>query len=176
MTLTERLIAPGATRGEAVLSFGTAFAGGALSVALASTAGLPPLALVVIAVVAFDLYGGAVVNATRAAKLWFHRQGRTRVHHVGFVAIHVQPFVLAWAVPGFTWTAAAAIYASVLVAALAVTAVPLPLRRPAAFAATALALVWTTAMVAVPGVLAWVAPLLLIKLLLAHLLPEEAAG
>ncbi|MEU7893232.1 hypothetical protein AB0B45_10215 [Nonomuraea sp. NPDC049152] len=175
MTLTERLIAPGATRGEAVLSFGTAFAGCALSVALGSAAGLPPLAVVVIAVVAFDLYGGAVVNATHAAKLWFHRQGRTARHHLGFVAIHVQPFVLAWAVPGFTWTAAAVIYASALAAALVVTAVPLPLRRPAAFAATALALVWTTAMVAVPGALAWFAPVLLIKLLLAHLLPEEAA-
>ncbi|MFE3451722.1 hypothetical protein ACFXJ8_22640 [Nonomuraea sp. NPDC059194] len=175
MTLTEHLIAPGATRGEAVLSFGTAFAGGALSVALALTAALPAPAVAVIAVIAFDLYGGAVVNATHAAKLRFHRRGRTARHHVGFVAVHVQPFVLAWAVPGFTWTAAAVIYASALAAALAVTAAPLPLRRPAAFAATALALVWTTA-VAVPGALAWFAPVLLIKLLLGHLLPEEAAA
>ncbi|MEU4547690.1 hypothetical protein [Nonomuraea dietziae] len=175
MTMTDRLIAPGATRGEVVVSFGTAFAGAALSVALAVGAGLPALAVGVIAVVAFDLYGGAVVNATRSAKLWFHRPGRTAKHHLGFVAIHVQPFILAWAVPGFGWTAAAVVYGSALTAALAVTATPPPLHRPVAFAATALALIWTTSLVSVPDAVAWFAPLLLIKLLLAHLLPEEAA-
>ena len=89
----DQLVAPGASRGE-------------LLVVDAATAAL---ALAVIAVVAFDLFGGSVVNATAAAKRRFH-------------------------------------------SAIALTAVT------------------------VPAALAWFAPVLLIKLLLGHLLPGEAAS
>jgi hypothetical protein len=63
-------------------------------------------------------------------------------------------------VPGFGWTAAAAVYGLVVAGAVVVLAAPPELRRPVAFAATTLA---------------WFAPVLLIKLLLGHLLPGEAA-
>jgi hypothetical protein len=62
-------------------------------------------------------------------------------------------------VPGFGWTAAAAVY-GLVAGAVVVLAAPPELRRPVAFAATTLA---------------WFAPVLLIKLLLGHLLPGEAA-
>ncbi|MEU8900840.1 hypothetical protein [Nocardia sp. NPDC048505] len=172
MTLTDRLIAPNATRGEVRAGFGAAFAGAALVCALGLRAGLEPWRVAVLALVAFDLFGGAVVNATGSAKLWYHRPGRTHRHHLGFVAIHVQPFLLALVLPGFTWLAATVVYTVALLGACAVTATPPPLRRPIAFACTVFGIAITTGLLTVPLVVAWFAPVLLIKLLLAHLLPE----
>ncbi|MGX1810020.1 hypothetical protein ACWIGI_30255 [Nocardia sp. NPDC055321] len=174
MTLTDRLIAPGATRGEVTTALGAAFLGAAAAFALGAHAGYSALTLAVITFVAFDMFGGAVVNATTSAKRWFHRESRTARHHLGFVAIHVQPFLLAWVTPDFTWRTAAAVYATALCGALLITAAPRDLRRPIAFAVTAFALVCVTSLLTVPHALAWFAPILLIKLLLAHLLPEDS--
>ncbi|RJL19503.1 hypothetical protein [Bailinhaonella thermotolerans] len=174
MRLLDRLVAPGATSGEVVAGFGAAAAGAVLALAIALGARLPPLSVAVVTVIAFDLYGGAVVNATRSAKRHFHRPGRTDRHRLAFVALHLHPFVLAWAVPGVSWGAAATLYGLILAGALAVTAVPGALRRPTAFAATALALTVGTSVVPFPRELAWFAPVLLIKLLLSHLLPEDS--
>jgi hypothetical protein len=173
--INDRLVAPRASQGELLVAYTTAVAGSALATVLAADAGVPALPLVVVAVVAFDLFGGAVVNATPAAKRRFHGPGRTRRHHLGFVVAHVQPFVLALVVPGFGWTAAAVVYGLVVVGAAVVLAAPEELRRPVAFAATVLAVAAVLVAVAVPTALAWVAPVLFVKLLLGHLLPGEAA-
>jgi hypothetical protein len=93
----------------------------------------------------------------------------------GFVVVHVQPFVLALVVPGFGWTVAAAIYGLVVAGAVVVLAGPPGLRRPVALAATTLASAIALPAVTVPAAVAWFAPVLLIKLLLGHLLPGEAA-
>ncbi|MFD0360279.1 hypothetical protein ACFQZZ_02315 [Nocardia sp. GCM10030253] len=175
MTLTDRLIAPGATRGEIVTAFTAAIAGAAMAFGLALHADLTLWRATVVAFVAFDMFGGAVVNATGSAKRWYHGPGRTSRHHLGFVAIHVQPFILALVVPDFTWLAAAAIYTLTLIGAITVTASPAALRRPIAFGATAFAVIVATSVLTVPHALTWFAPVLLIKLLLAHLLPEEFA-
>ncbi|GAB4585449.1 hypothetical protein [Nocardia sp. IFM 10818] len=167
-TLGDHLIAPDATRGEQLLCYGTALLGSAGAVALALRAELSVLAVAVIAVVAFDLCGGAVVNATASATRHFHRPGRAGRHHLTFVAIHVQPFLLALVVPDFGWLSAAALYALALLGAVFVLVVPAQLRLPAGFAFVTLALLIPLGL---PAVLAWVAPVLLIKLLLAHLQP-----
>jgi hypothetical protein len=108
--INDQLVAPRASRGELLVAYATALSGVVLATALAADAGLSALPLVVVAVVAFDLFGGAVVNATAAAKRRFHGPGPTWRHHLGFVPVHVQPFVLALVVPGFGWVAAAIIY------------------------------------------------------------------
>jgi hypothetical protein len=56
-----------------------------------------------------------------------------------------------------------------------VTATPHHLRTPVAFAATVSGVVLATAVLAVPTFLVWFGPVLLIKLLLAHLLPDQVA-
>ncbi|MFD9910357.1 hypothetical protein [Streptomyces sp. NPDC059063] len=171
--LDERLIGPGARAADRVTCYGTAAAGSVLAtVLLAMDADPSWISTTVVAVVAFDLFGGAAVNATAAAKRQFHRPGRTARHHLGFVAGHVQPFLLALAVPGFGWGAAAVVYAIVLGGAVVVTAVPGEVRRPAAFGVTVLAVAAATP-VAVPDELAWLAPVLCVKLLIGHLLPES---
>lgn len=173
--INDRLVAPGAAGSELLVTYAAAAAGSVFAVALAAGAGWPVLALIVIAVVAFDQFGGAVANATPAAKRRFHGPGRSGRHHLAFVAAHVQPFVLALAVPGFGWVTAVAVYGLVLAAALVVLAVPHVLRRPVAFATTVLAAAALT-ILTVPDPLAWFAPVTLIKLLLGHLLPGEESS
>ncbi|WP_433491302.1 hypothetical protein [Nocardia grenadensis] len=171
MTITERLIAPAATRAEIVLGY-TAAALGAMTVgSVAWHAGGSVVVVGVIALVGFDMFGGAVVNATASAKRWYHRPGRSSRHHLGFVAAHVQPFILALIVPGFGWWTAAAIYAIVFLAAVAVAFSPRGIRTPVAFAGAVFGVVIIPSVFTVPAFLLWFAPVLLIKLLLAHLLP-----
>lgn len=172
MTITDRLIAPNATRAEVLIGFAAAFTGAAVALGLTLHARQPVLAVVVVTVVGFDLFGGAVVNATASAKRWYHRPGRTRRHHLAFVAVHIQPFVLALTVPGFPWLAAATMYAIALVAAVAVSVATAELRTPVAFLTAVFGIAAVTNLPAVPTFLAWFAPVLLVKLLLAHLLPE----
>ncbi|MFF2233271.1 hypothetical protein [Streptomyces anulatus] len=166
------LVAPDAERGERIICYAGALAGTVFATALALRAPYAWPALTVIAVVAFDLFGGTVVNATRSAMRRFHRPGRSRLHHFAFVAAHVQPFAPALLVPGFGWISAA-VYALTLAGAACVLIAPADLRRPVAFAVSALAITAATTSVAVPGEPAWFAPVLVIKLLLAHLLPER---
>jgi hypothetical protein len=128
--------------------------------------------MAVIAVVAFDLFGGAVVNATAAAKRRFHGRG-TPLQRFLFVAAHVQPYLLALVVPGMSWTAAATIHGLVVVAAVAVVLARPGLRRPVAFGAAVLVVVAVPVLVTVPAALGWVVPVLVVKLLLGHLLPGE---
>ncbi|MEW2216428.1 hypothetical protein AB0895_28830 [Streptomyces globisporus] len=168
-------MAPEAERGERIVCYAGALVGAVFATALALRAQHTWLPLTVIAVVAFDLFGGTVVNATRSAKRRFHRPGRSSRHHLGFVAVHVQPFVLALLVPGFGVLSASTVYALTLGgAAVILLAPPRDLRRPVAFAVSALAITVTSTSVAVPVELAWFAPVLVIKLLPAHLLPEDA--
>lgn len=143
-----------------------------LTIVQAARAGLSTLQLLVIAVVAFDLFGGAVANATSAAKRRFHGPGSNSARHLRFVVAHIQPFVLALAVPGFGWAAASVSYRLMVTGAVVVVLAPPAVRRPVAFAATVLASAVALTAVTVPPALAWFAPVLLIKLQLGHLLPE----
>ncbi|MFD3746857.1 hypothetical protein [Nocardia sp. NPDC058633] len=172
MTITDRLIAPNATRSEAALCYTAAVVGAATAGLLAGRTGGSALMIAVVTLVGFDVFGGAVVNATASAKRWFHRPGREARHHLAFVAIHGQPFLLALVVPGFGWWTASAIYVIAVASAITVTSVPQHLRTPIAFAATVFGTAITVAVLAVPTFVLWFGPVLLIKLLLAHLLPE----
>lgn len=169
MSLFDRAVAPQATRAEITLSVAAAALGAALSGVSAWYADLPVLAVVVIVAVALDVYGGVVVNATQSNRRWFHRPGRGRRFQLCYVAAHVHPFVLAWAVPGFSWPAAVLIYGSIVAASWVITAVPGTLRRPTGFALTALCISAVAGVTTIPRAVAWFAPILMIQLLLAHL-------
>ncbi|WP_040793434.1 hypothetical protein [Nocardia paucivorans] len=171
--LDAALIAPAATSAERLLGYSVAVAGTAFAVITGVVADWHPLSLVVIGLVAFDLFGGATVNAMDSAKHWWHRPGRTAGHHLAFVAVHVQPFLVAWAVPDFGWGSAVIVYLVTLGAAVIVVATPLSLRRPVGFALTTLALSVILAVDSIHASVSWLAPVLLIKLLLAHIQPEQ---
>ena len=75
------LIAPGATGAETALGYGAALCGSVAMIVLALHADLSVLQTAVLTLMGFDLCGGAVVNATRAAGRRFHL---TRDSLVGF--------------------------------------------------------------------------------------------
>jgi len=168
------LVAPGASVAETGVSYGAAVTGAALAAVGALRAGLDPLPAVVLAAVGFDLVGGSVVNATAAAKRRFHGAGGSDRRRFAFVAGHMHPFAIALLVPGFGWTAAALAYALSVAGAAAVLAAGPPIRRPLAFAITAVGSVAALVLAPLPAFLAWITPVLLVKLLIGHLLPEES--
>lgn len=136
--------------------------------------------LVVLAI-AIDVLGGATANALGGAKRLYHQPlpagasvMQRAVHHpVGFAAVHLQPFVLALVLPGGHWLWAAALYATTLGGTVAVYVVPLYLKRPLAFGLAAIGVVALTA-VSAPVGMAWFAPVFVLKLVLAHCVPERA--
>ncbi len=174
--LWDRLVGPGATPAEDWLTacWALACAGAAVGYALVAHLGWSPAQLAVAALVAADVGGGVSANASNSAKGWFHRPGQGARQHLLFVFAHVHPFVLALAFPSFGWGAAAALYSYLLAASLAVVLVPLYLKRPVAFVAYCGALLVGLYAIGAPAGLEWFAPFFFLKLLLAHLLPEEA--
>jgi len=174
-SINDRLIAPHATRAEIALGYTVGIVGAAAAAGLGVGAHQSVLVVVVVAVVGFDIFGGAVVNATTSASRWFHRPGRTAWHHLGFVGVHIQPFFLAWLVPGVRWVDAFLVYVLALVAAVVVVRASSALRAPVAFAVTVFGIGVTTTLLTFPSFLAWFAPVLLVKLLLGHLLPASVA-
>ena len=167
----DRLAGPGATRAENALNLAWTllFTAGVIVYALSGPLEWTALQLMVVTVFALDLAGGASVNASPAARRWWHRAGQGAEEHFSFVALHVHPFILALLFANFSWSGAALIYGYLLVAALAVLAAPRDLQRPVAFIAYALALLLAFYVLSVPAGLEWFAPLYYLKLLVAHL-------
>src|SRR5690606_8968302 len=168
------MVGPDPSAGEVAATMASAVLGTALAASAAATAGLPALAVAVAAVVAFDFFGGAAATATAAAKRRYHGPGTTPWRRVAFAAAHVQPYLLALCVPALEWWAAALIHLLAVAGACAVAAAPPVLRPPVAFAAAVLGSAAALLYLPVPEPLGWLAPVMLIKLLLAHMLPGAA--
>ncbi|MEU3275232.1 hypothetical protein ABZ639_30645 [Saccharomonospora sp. NPDC006951] len=164
------LVAPGASAAELRLSYGAAVSGLVFAAAVALANGLSVLQSVVLLVLGFDLVGGVVVNATTAASRRFHDAGSSRWRPILFVAAHVHLFVVAALFPGLPWLTAVVLYLGTLGSGLLAVLAPPRLRVPVAFTGAAALLVLATALLPVPAELAWISPLLTVKLLLAHLL------
>ncbi|ABP54803.1 hypothetical protein [Salinispora tropica] len=173
--LNDLLIAPGSTRMERWLSYLTAFVGAGVAAAIGAAAGYPSPIIVVLAVLGFDLFGGAVVNATAAVSRRFHTGVTAARRQVIFVAAHVHLPVLALILPAYPWSTAITLYAGTLTAAVVVATAGPTSKRPLAFAAAAGLLVVAVTLLPTPPALAWLAPLLILKLLLGHLLPGPRA-
>jgi hypothetical protein len=135
--------------------------------------------LVVLALT-IDVAGGVAANALGTAKRFYHSPPppglrplpRLLRHHVGFAAVHVHPFVVAALLADATLVWGTAWYLVSLGGTIMVVTAPLYLRR-----ALAAGLV-TTALVAAPLVdppagLAWLGPVLVLKLVAAHAVREE---
>ena len=134
----------------------------------------------VIGALTVDIVGGPAANALGSSKLLYHRPlpltatpMQRLVHHpVAFTAGHVQPFVAALVLPGQPWRWAFGVYAMALLGVVLVHAAPLYLARPVAFAAATIGVIVHGAL-DVPIGMEWFGPLLLVKLVLAHSVPEQ---
>lgn len=175
----DRVIGPGATRAELWLqSVGAVVLAAAVLTLTLSLANMPltALQLGVLALLAFDLSGGVITNATAAAKRWYHRPGQGWPQQLAFVLPHGLHLVaLVGVFPELGWLFALFSYAYLVGATLTILAVPLYLQRPVALIAYVGALLLNNVL-APPPALAWVLPVFFLKLLVAHLLKEVPYG
>ena len=171
----DRFVGPGATSAEEWVQLGLGAAIAALCLVLFwQDGGFSRgwvLSLVAI-VLALDLGGGIVTNATAAAKRWYHRPGHGAQAHLGFVAVHGLHIAAVAATTGAGIGFFALAFGLTMAAAVTIVMVPLYLQRPVAFGLATLGLLASQLpWLAVNG-LDWFLPLLWIKLLLAHLVRE----
>jgi len=130
---------------------------------------------------AADLVGGVVANSLAPAKRLYHQplaDGHSRAewilrNRLAFTALHVHPFLVAALFPGAGWAWAAGWYAAVLLGVGLVLAMPLQLKRPAGMGTAALAALAAGAADG-PAGMDWLGPVLVLKLVVAHAVPEGA--
>jgi len=172
----DRFTGPGATRSEIFLQFGGAIAA-IVAVVLGWRFGdvsWSGLQVAVAAILALDVVGGIVTNATGAGKRWYHRSGQGKRQHVGFVLLHiVQPVIVFFVFDSVRWTFVAGGFGYLLIAAVIVLVTPLYLQRPVAGALVAVGVTLSLYVFPAPLGMEWFLPLYYVKLLLSHLLREE---
>jgi hypothetical protein len=124
--------------------------------------------------IAFDMVGGIITNATSSAKRWYHRPGQGFKEHYSFIALHVgYLFLVAWLFRSMDWAYFGVISAILLLAAFIVLRVPLYLRRPLAFGMVVITLLINSYGFSPTVGLEWFVPFLFIKLIASHALREE---
>lgn len=172
----DRFAGPGATRSEVFLQFGGALAA-IIFVVLGWHLGKLSwggLQVVVAAILAMDVVGGIITNATGAGKRWYHRTGQGTRQHLGFVLVHIaQPLIVFFVFDSVRWTFVVGGFGYLLIAAAIVLFSPLYLQRPVAGALIAGGVALSLYVFPVPIGLEWFLPLYYVKLLSSHLLREE---
>lgn len=129
---------------------------------------------IIAALLAFDISGGVITNATSSAKRWYHRSGQGFKQHFGFVALHVfHIFLVAWLFRDLDITFLTVIYLYLLTSAGLVLLVPLYIQRSVALLLTCGAIVLSQFAVLPTNGLQWFVPFLFVKLLVSHLVKEE---
>ena len=171
----DRFIGPGATRAELLLQSIIPLAAVVFLLGYAGHANLnwTVLQQSVAAMLAFDVAGGVVTNATSSAKRWFHRPGQRRRDHLGFISLHLSHLaIVSWLFMSgdANWFVMAS--GLLLVTSLVVILTPVYLKRPVAHFAFACSLLVVQYAMQSPQGLEWFLPLFYLKLLLSHLPPE----
>lgn len=170
----DRFVGPGMTRGETLLLVGTTVTSGVLVAAHLGSLGMTWPLILIGAVIAADVIGGAVCNMTHTTKRWYHRPGQTARDHLGFIGLHiVHVIVVAWAFrgPGFDVVYTLVIGGWLLLSAVIVLRAPTLLRSPLAALAYAAAVGLSLYAVGPTPGLEWFVPLLFVKLLIGHAVP-----
>ncbi len=173
MTTTDALFGARATTSEKTLALTTGALGALGMTAFGIASGWAWWQVLLGAVLALDLVGGVVANATDSAKRDHHSGGRRITQRpILFAALHVQPILIGLLFPegsvwwGFGW------YLATLAAVVAVTQSPQRLKRPIALAACAVVAL-AAPLIPAPDGFAWVPIVLALKLPLAHAVPER---
>lgn len=171
----DALIAPGATNTERLLGYGAGVCGAIFAGTTGALQGISGFGIVLLIVGGFDLFGGAVVNATPSCSRRFHTGKRSRGSALGFIAGHIHTLVLAAVLPTVMPRATAIVaYAGVLLAVALIVSVRSQYRPPVAFGLAVILIAICLAIQPLSPAVVWVIPVLVIKLLLSHLLPHPA--
>ena len=170
----DRFIGPGATKSELRLILLSAAGGVVFAAAYALRMGVewPVWQWALTLLIALDLFGGVVANATSTTKRWYYRSGEGFRQHMVFVAYHFYPFLVAWQYRDGDWLYATAIYGYLLLAAVLILRSAPYLKRPLAAALYLLGLAILSLLFEPTAGLIWFVPVLYLKLLVNHLVPE----
>lgn len=173
----DKFIGPGATNGELGLQLwgGLGLTAVLIAINLAQRAELGWSAVQwgVFALLAFDLAGGILTNATNTAKRWYHRPGQRASHHLGFIAVHgIHLAVVAGLFRGGDWLYLASYFGFLLLATAVTLRTPLYLKRPWVLLLFATGLILNESVLPPTPGMGWFIPFFFLKLLVAHLLPE----
>lgn len=171
----DRLVGPGMSRGELMLVIAASVAGAIWAAMRLSETGHSWLLVAVGAAIGFDTVGGAVCNATPTTKRWYFRPGQRWTHHVVFVLPHLLYVAAAWWLFGMGLDAVTLLAASIVIGTAAIIAAPGRTKRAVAFFAFLIALLPLLALARSVDGLEWLAPALLLKLLVGHLVPPGRA-
>jgi hypothetical protein len=173
--LVDRFVGPGATKAELLLQFVPALVAMVAAPVYALT--LPTqwtsLQLGLIALLAFDLVGGVLTNATFSAKRWYHRTGQGFWQHIAFVSVHlIHVLLVALWFRGGDWKFWLGTSGYLLGASVLIVGSSIYLQRPVAMGLYGLSLVGNCYLISPTPGLEWFLPLFFLKILVSHLLPE----
>ena len=171
----DKFIGPGATRQENALIWTAGIGLGALALWLATSEPVswPWWKWVIAGVIAFDLFGGVVANASRVTKRWYHREGQTSKDHFIFTIVHIlHILIVGFVFRGIDWVFMLMGSVFLILGALLILRTQAYLRRPMAYAIFTAGILLDIALGATIG-LRWFFPVLLAKLLLGHLLNDR---
>jgi hypothetical protein len=132
------------------------------------------LEYVVSALLALDLFGGVAVNASGAAKRWYHRPGQGSRQQMGFIALHgLHIAAVGLLFRESIWPFFLVVYSILLFSALLVIVAPPAIQRPVAFLTFLGACFASIYCLGPTPHLQWFLPVLFMKLLVAHLVVEH---
>ena len=172
----DKFIGPGATKLELIITLGVSVLGG-LAVLLYSL--LSPDVnwgvgkIIVATILALDLAGGVVANASSPAKRWYHRKEQGFWKHMLFVSVHVYPILIGLWYRDLDWVYSLVIYGYLLISSMIVLVIPLYLRRPTSFVLFAVTIIFNWYVFSPTPGLEWFIPVLFLKILLGHIVKEE---
>lgn len=175
----DRFTGPAATTAELILQFLPSLIAAALAPTYAITQNLDwtPWQLVIAAILALDLVGGVLTNATATAKRWYHRPGQGFRQHFNFVLLHIlHVAVVAWLFRGGDLLFFILVSGYLLVASVIILQCSSYLQRPIALGLYGLVLLGSIYGVTPTPGLEWFLNLFFLKILVSHLLPEEAGN
>jgi hypothetical protein len=131
--------------------------------------------------IAADVGGGMVANSLNSCKRYYHTPARSDAPRyvrflkapLAFAALHVYPLLVSLLFRGGPWWYGGFWYAYVLGWSALVLRLPLYLHRPVAMLGVLAALLLNATLVPVVPGFTWLAPALVLKVVLAHLVREE---
>lgn len=172
----DTFVGPGATRAEVILitAFGLLSAAALFFYERTGNLGWCDRCLIFALLLAFDLGGGVIANATSATKRWYHRPGQTFKDHLSFIAFHaVHLFVVAYAFRWQDWLWGGVFFALLIGSTLILEAVPTYLQRPIATGLFIIALLVNLYILPPTPGMEWFIPVFFLKLVIGHLVQEE---
>jgi len=123
---------------------------------------------------AFDMVGGIATTATKAAKRWYHRPGRTWRNHAAFIAPHIAHIALfSWLFVEHSVLFFICYTSLLLIGTIVILISDVSIRRSVAHTTVFLIIAIGQQSFAVDPLMVWFVPALFIKLFASYLPPHS---